>query len=128
MVLRGYGAVVFVGSAAAFHALPFAAAYSGTKAGLTRFADALRLNVRPHGVAVTMVSPGFIDTEAIRGTSRARPFAMQPDNVADRIMHAVARKQAHLILPWPFALLRLFDRLLPAPLRDRLLLTLKPPG
>lgn len=127
MASRGHGAVVFVGSAAAFHALPFAAAYSGTKAGLTRFADALRLNVRQHGVAVTMVSPGFIDTDSSRGTSRARPLAMQPDAVADRIVRAVARKQAHLILPWPFALLRLFDRLLPAPLRDRLLLTLKPP-
>jgi NADP-dependent 3-hydroxy acid dehydrogenase YdfG len=31
MALRGYGAVVFVGSATAFRALPFAAAYSGTK-------------------------------------------------------------------------------------------------
>jgi hypothetical protein len=43
-------------------------------------------------------------------------------------VRAVQRKQAHLILPWPFALLRLFDRLLPAALRDRLLVSLTPPG
>jgi short-subunit dehydrogenase len=128
MAARGHGALVFIGSAAAFHALPFAAAYSGTKAGLARFADALRLSVRRHGVAVTLVSPGFIDTAARHRTPGARPLAMTPDFVAKRIVCAVRRKQAHLILPWPFALLRLFDRLLPAPLRDRLLLALPPPG
>ncbi len=128
MAARRTGALVFIGSAAAFHALPFAAAYSGTKAGLARFADALRLNLRTHGVAVTLVSPGFIDTAAGRRTPGARPFALQPDAVAERIVRAVERKQAHLILPWPFAALRVFDRLLPASLRDRLLLSLTPPG
>jgi len=128
MAERQRGALVFIGSAAAFHALPFAAAYSGTKAGLARFADALRLNVRPHGVVVTLVSPGFIDTAAGRRTPGARPFALQPDLVAERIARAVERRQAHLILPWPFAALWVFDRLLPASLRDRLLLSLAPPG
>ncbi len=128
MASRRRGALVFIGSAAAFHALPFAAAYSGTKAGLARFADALRLNVRPYGVSVTLVSPGFIDTEAGRQTHDGRAFAMAPDLVAKRIEQAVRRKKAHLILPWPFALLRAFDRLLPAVLRDRLLLSLTPPG
>ncbi|MBB4860602.1 short-subunit dehydrogenase [Novosphingobium chloroacetimidivorans] len=132
MAARRRGALVFIGSAAAFHALPFAAAYSGTKAGLARFADALRLNLRPHGVTVTLVSPGFIDTAAGRrqagSQAGTRPFALSPDVVAHRIMRAVQRRQAHLILPWPFALLRLFDRALPAPLRDRLLLSLTPPA
>jgi len=127
MALRGSGALVFIGSAAAFHALPFAAAYAGTKAGLARFADALRLNLRPHGVSVTLVSPGFIDTAATRENGAARPFALQPEHVAARIVRAVERRQAHLVLPWPFRVLRLFDRILPAPLRDRLLLSLPPP-
>ena len=128
MASRGSGALVFIGSAAAFHALPFATGYSGTKAGLARFAQALRLNLRPHGVSVTLVSPGFIDTAAGRRAPGGRPFTMQPDYVAERIVRAVRRRRAHLILPWPFALLRLFDRLLPAFLRDRLLLSLAPPS
>lgn len=127
MALRRSGALVVIGSAAAFHALPFAAAYSGTKAGLARFAQALRLNLQAHGVSVTLVSPGFIDTVASHRNGSARPFALQPDQVAARIVRAVERKQAHLVLPWPFVLLRLFDRILPAPLRDRLLLSLPPP-
>lgn len=64
MVERQSGDLVFIGSAAAFDSLSFAAAYSGTKAGMARFADALRLNVHPYNVAVTLVSPGFIVTVA----------------------------------------------------------------
>jgi hypothetical protein len=42
------------------------------------------------------------------------------------VLAAADRGQAHAIIPWPFAVLRLIDRLLPAPWRDRLLLALKP--
>ena len=128
MAGRGHGRIVMIGSAAAFHALPFAAAYSGTKAGLARFAEALRIGVRQHGVRVTLVSPGFIDTAAARRTGGARPLSTQPDVVATRIARAAALGQAHAIMPWPFNLLRWFDRLLPRPLRERLLLALSPPG
>lgn len=127
MAERGHGRIVLVGSAAAFHALPFAAAYSGTKAGLARFAQALRLSVRGHGVSVTLVSPGFIDTAAGRKVPGPKPMLMRPEAVAARIARAAERRQAHLVLPWPFAVLRLLDRLLPGPLRDRVLLGLTPP-
>lgn len=127
MAARGRGAIVLVGSAAAFHALPFAAAYSGTKAGLARFAQALRLGVKPHGVSVTLVSPGFIDTAAGRKVPGPRPLLMSPVAVAARIAQAADRGEAHAIMPWPFAALRLLDRLLPRPLRDRVLLGLAPP-
>lgn len=128
MAVRRRGTVVLIGSAAAFHALPFAAAYSGTKAGLARFAEALRLCLREHGVSVTLVSPGFIDTAAGRKVPGPKPLLMKPDAVAARIARAAERGQAHLILPWPFVLLRLLDRLLPRFLRDRLLLGLAPPS
>ena len=127
MAERKAGTIVLVGSAAAFHALPFAAAYSGTKAGLARFADALRLGVRQHGVKVTLVSPGFIDTEAGRKVPGPKPMLLGPNVVAARIAAAAQRGVPHAIMPWPFRALRLFDRLLPRPLRDRLLLSLTPP-
>jgi len=127
MAGRGGGGIVLVGSAAAFHALPFATGYAGSKAGLARFADALRIGVKPHGVRVTLVSPGFIDTAAAHRTPGPKPFQMQPADAAARIARAAAHGRAHAILPWPFAVLRWFDRLLPGALRDRLLLSLTPP-
>ena len=126
MAARGEGRIVLIGSAAGFHALPFAAAYAGSKAGIARFAQALRLGVKEHGVHVTLVSPGFIDTPNGRKTPGPRPFLLQPADAAARIARAAARGQAHAIFPWPFVLLRWVDRLLPTVLRDRLLLGLTP--
>jgi short-subunit dehydrogenase len=127
MAERGRGRIVLVGSAAAFHALPFAAAYSGTKAGLTRFTHALRLSVRGYGVSVTLVSPGFIDTAAGRKVPGPKAMLLRPDVVAARIARAAQQRQPHLVLPWPFVALRWLDHLLPGSLRDRMLLRLTPP-
>ena len=128
MARRGEGGIVLVGSAAGFHALPFAAAYAGSKAGIARFAQALRLGVKQYGVHVTLVSPGFIDTPSGQKAPRPRPFALQPSDAAARIAKAAARGQAHAIFPWPFILLRWADRLLPRMLSDRLMLGLTPPS
>lgn len=126
MAARRDGTIVFIGSAAAFHALPFAATYAASKAGLARFADALRIGLAPHGVRVTLVSPGFIDTAAGRRVPGPKPLVMQPADVAERIARAAARGTPHLILPRPFGWLRVLDRLLPRALRDRVLRSLAP--
>lgn len=128
MAAQGRGSLVFVGSAAAFHALPFATAYAGSKAGLARFADALRIALRPHGVQVTLVSPGFIDTAAAHRVPGPKPLIVTADQAAARVIQAAAAGRAHLVIPWPFAILRLLDRLIPRVLRDKLLRSLTPPG
>ncbi|WP_068092786.1 SDR family NAD(P)-dependent oxidoreductase [Novosphingobium rosa] len=120
--------IVLIGSAAGFHALPFAGAYAASKAGLARFADSLRIALQPHGVTVTLVSPGFIDTAAGRAVPGDRPMSISTEDAARRILRAALAGRPHLVTPWPFALLRLFDRLLPRPLRDRLLRSFAPPG
>ena len=128
MAVRGRGKIVLVGSAASFHALPFAAAYAGSKAGLARFADALRIGLGPHGVSVTLVSPGFIDTAAARQVPGPKPMIMSAADAARRIADAAEKGRAHAIMPWPFALLRMLDRMLPRFLKDRLLRSLAPPA
>jgi short-subunit dehydrogenase len=128
MARRGQGRIVLIGSAAAFHALPFAAAYAGSKAGLARFAEALRVAVRGHGVSVTLVSPGFIDTASGRKVPGSKPMILSPEKAAAIIARAAEKRRAHVIAPGFFSLLRWFDRALPAFLRDRLLSSLTPPG
>lgn len=121
MAARGAGRIALIGSAAAFFPLPQAPAYSASKAGLAMFADALRLSVARHGVAVTLVSPGFIDTPMSQGLGRARPFLVSADRAAVLVMAAVERRAAHAIFPRPFALLPLLSWATPAWLRNRLL-------
>lgn len=127
MALRGRGRIGIIGTAAASHSLPFAAAYSGSKAGLARFADALRLAVRPHGVSVTLISPGFFAPANAGSSANTRPGEIPAGLVAERTIAAVERGAAELVLPRRFLLLRWFDRLLPRPVRDRILLGLPRP-
>lgn len=117
MGARGGGRIALLGSVAAFHDLPYAAAYAGSKAGLARFAGALRLGVQDLGVGVVLISPGFVDTPMSRRVRCAKPFLLGADQAAASIAVAIAANRAHLMLPWPFAILRTVSALLPPPLR-----------
>jgi hypothetical protein len=86
----------------------------------------MRIGLAQHGVRVTLVSLCFIDTETGQQQPERWPFGKMPADVAFRIAKAAARGQAQFILPWPFAWLRIVDRLMPGPLRERLLLKLVP--
>lgn len=125
MAARGRGRIALVGTAAAAHSLPFAAAYAGSKAGLARYADALRLAVKDRGVSVTLVSPGFFADAPDGQPAASRPGEISADKVAERMIAAVAAGRAELVVPRSFLLLRWFDRLLPRPLRDKVLLSLR---
>ncbi|GAB6968101.1 SDR family NAD(P)-dependent oxidoreductase [Komagataeibacter kakiaceti JCM 25156] len=125
MVPRGRGHIVLIGSVAAFHALPFAAAYSGSKAGIKRFAEAQQMALAPLGVGVTLVSPGFVDTPMSRRVVGAKPFLQTAPAAARRIVRAVERGRPHLVFPFVFSVLRLVDTLVPWPLKRRILSAIK---
>lgn len=60
--------VVLVSSMAHWLPFPRAEAYGASKAALSWFAESLRLDWEPKGIAVTVVSPGFVDTPLTRKT------------------------------------------------------------
>ena len=61
---RGYVAVT--ASLASFAHAPGMSAYSASKAGVEAMANALRIELAPHGVAVGTIHPTWIDTEMVR--------------------------------------------------------------
>jgi len=63
MVERGNGAIILVASTAAYQATPFMATYGATKAFNLHYGEALWAELRPHGVDVLALSPGFTRTE-----------------------------------------------------------------
>ncbi len=113
MALRCRGHIVLIGSVAAWFPLPMAPIYAGTKAGLGMFAEALRLRLRRHGVGVTLVSPGFVDTPMSRSLTEPKPFLISPERAAAAIVRKVDRGARHVVIPWQFAAIGVVVRLLP---------------
>jgi NAD(P)-dependent dehydrogenase (short-subunit alcohol dehydrogenase family) len=63
MVERGQGGhIVNIASAAAFTPTPVMSAYSVSKAGVKMLTECLRLEFRPHGIGVSAICPGVINT------------------------------------------------------------------
>lgn len=111
MIERRRGAIVFVASVAGHVGLPGSTIYSATKFGLRGFALSLRREVARHGVGVSLISPGFIDTAMIAEFRRV-PKA-PPELVARAIADAIARPRREQIIPGYYRLGVWLDRLLP---------------
>jgi NAD(P)-dependent dehydrogenase (short-subunit alcohol dehydrogenase family) len=62
LIRRGRGRIVFISSIGGRIALPFAGAYHAAKFGIEAVGDVLRQELRPWGIAVSLVEPGSIAT------------------------------------------------------------------
>ncbi|MBA3262453.1 MAG: SDR family NAD(P)-dependent oxidoreductase [Thermoleophilaceae bacterium] len=99
----GGGDIVNISSVAGRRATAGAAVYNMTKFGVHAFSEALRQEALHAGVRVTVVAPGFVDTElqahntdplVRQGMARAREEIgeiLQPDDIADAVAYAVTR-------------------------------------
>lgn len=63
MIVRGGGRIVNVGSRGAFRGEPEQPAYGASKAGLHAMSQSLAQHLAPHGIAVGVVAPGFVETD-----------------------------------------------------------------
>jgi NAD(P)-dependent dehydrogenase (short-subunit alcohol dehydrogenase family) len=68
---RGSGCIVNIGSVAGRIARPLSSIYDSTKHALEAITDGLRGELRPFGVRVTLIRPGFIITEFVEAANRA---------------------------------------------------------
>jgi NAD(P)-dependent dehydrogenase (short-subunit alcohol dehydrogenase family) len=91
------GRIVNVGSRGAYRGEPDIPAYGASKAGLHSFGQSMAVRLAPHGIAVTTIAPGFIETDmagyALAGdraaaTRAQSPFdrVARPEEVADAIV------------------------------------------
>ncbi len=106
MVEAGRGHMVFVSSLAGKTASPASSIYSATKFGLRGFALGLRADLRPHGIGVSVVLPGFIHGAGMfadSGTQLPRGVGTRsPEDVAAGVLRAVERDRAEVeVAPLP---------------------------
>ena len=120
-------AVLNVSSIAGFFPLPQMAVYAATKAYVTSFSEALRMELAPHGVTVTALCPGPVPTEffevasregkPIRSMDRSHPaFAATPKLVVREALSGLERNRPGVIPNALLAAVVRAVRLLPFPL------------
>jgi uncharacterized protein len=102
MVARGRGHMVFISSIAGMAAAPASSLYSATKFGLRGFALGLREDLRPHGVGVSNVAPGFIREAGMYADAGVKlPFVVgtsRPVDVANAVIRAIERNRAEIVV------------------------------
>jgi len=119
MLARGSGQIVALSSLAGCRGMPFAAAYSASKAALANYLESLRPPLRRRGIAVTTVLPGFVRTPLMTNALVQPPMAMmEPEGAARHILRAIRRRSRVYAFPWSTSLLLGVLRCLPAWLSD----------
>ncbi|MEG1209783.1 MAG: SDR family NAD(P)-dependent oxidoreductase [Leclercia sp.] len=97
--------VVLVSSMAHWLPFPRAEAYGASKAALTWFANSLRLDWEPKGIAVTVVSPGFVDTPLTRKNDFAMPGQVSVESAVRAIRRGLAKGKNQIAFPTGFSLI-----------------------
>jgi short-subunit dehydrogenase len=106
MVERRRGHMVFISSLNGKAATPATSIYSAAKFGLRGFAQGIRADLRPHGVGVSTVLPGFIsDAGMFADTGLKLPFGVgtkTPEQVAAAVLKAIDHNRAEIdVAPLP---------------------------
>ena len=103
MVARKSGQIAIISSLAAYRGFPGAPAYSGSKAAVKVWAEALRADLAPQGVKVNVVMPGFIKSPMTDANDFPMPFLMPVDKAAAIIQRGLAANRARIAFPFPTA-------------------------
>lgn len=100
MAHAGRGHLAFVGSMSGKAALPQSSLYTATKFGLRGFAHALRQDLRPLGVGVSLIQPGLVrDAGMFFRTGAPIPpgtGTVSPDQVAEAVLRAIEHDRAEI--------------------------------
>src|SRR5690606_39716485 len=110
---QGGGQLVAITSVAGSRGMPFMGAYSAAKAGLHRYVQALRAEVKHEPIVVTELAPGYIDTDMNRGV-KSRPFVIPLEKGGAILARMIERGVGHRYVPvWPWAIVVPLVKLLP---------------
>lgn len=106
MMEQRKGHLIYIGSQAGKVATPKASVYAASKHALIGYTNALRMEVAPFGIHVSIVHPGPIDTPFIDGADRTGNYRsslgkhlLQVGTVADAIVQTIEKPVREINLP-----------------------------
>lgn len=96
---RGRGQIAIMSSLAAFRGFPGAPAYCASKAAIRVWGEALRGMLRPQGIGVTVICPGYVKSRMTARNDFPMPFLMEADRAAGIIRRGLAADKARIVFP-----------------------------
>lgn len=90
------GGIILLSSMVAFQGVPFSAHYAATKAYVQSLAEALAVELKPHGVNVLAAAPGPVESGFAGRADMRMNMAMTPQQVGTPILKALGRKSTVL--------------------------------
>ena len=111
---RGRGHIVNVASTAGKAGLAGGATYCAAKAAVITFCEGIEQELAEHGIAVSCVMPGIVQTELAIGVPDLPGFkSVTPEQVADGIVEAIAEPRLEVFVPRSAGPLLKVTRLMP---------------
>jgi hypothetical protein len=112
--------LVAIGSIAGIRGMKGAGAYCASKAAVHSYCESLRLEMRPYGIRVVTIAPGYIDTPMTSNNRFPMPFLMPAERFAARAADAIEAGTSFRVIPWQMGLVARLLRVLPNPIFDAL--------
>ncbi len=109
----GSGGIGIVASVAGYSGLPKALIYGPTKAALINLCESLYLDLRPRGIGVYLINPGFVETPLTAGNDFKMPALISASTAAQELVSGIERGQFHIHFPKRFTNWLRLARLLP---------------
>lgn len=113
MRARGNGQIALMSSIAGLHPVPDTPGYCASKAGLLMWGKCLDAWLRPQGVAVSVICPGFVKTDMNDRYVGWKPFIMTAEKAADTVVRGLERQRRVIAFPWQLVALVRVGALVP---------------
>lgn len=113
LLAQGHGGVGLVSSVAGYSGLPTALIYGATKAALINLAETLYLDLRPRGLDVYLVNPGFVKTPLTDKNEFKMPALISAEEAAAQTLRGLERGRFEIHYPRRFTLVMKLLRALP---------------
>jgi short-subunit dehydrogenase len=110
------GGIAIVSSVAGYSGLPQSLAYGPSKAAMINFCETLYYDLKPKNVAVYMINPGFVATEATAKNDFEMPALITAEQAATEILDGMQAGEFDIHFPKRFSYFLKFLRLLPYPI------------
>ena len=100
LIKQKHGHIVTTSSLAAYISSPQIHPYNATKAAIKNHMEGMAKELRPYGISVTCLCPGFVKTAITANLKKPLPFLMGLDDAVKKMIKAIEAKKEVYAFPW----------------------------